>query len=116
MVKKWYCKQPHSLSTLPSRITDAFNNARDRVRYLESLAPHLKALQASPASSLSSIASDVLPALVGSVRQMEGLSRAYARSGYLGILFTKVIGQSVWAREVASVQTMDMIIKGPCLA
>ena len=70
------------------RLTDAFNNARDRVRYLEVLSPHLEALEAHP--SLPSLLATVLPALTSSVRHMEGLSRAYARSGYLGILFTKV--------------------------
>ena len=70
------------------RLTDAFNNARDRVRYLESLSPHLEALEAS--LSLPSTLSTLLPSITTAVRQMEGLSRAYARSGYLGILFTKV--------------------------
>ena len=70
------------------RLTDAFNNARDRVRYLEVLSPHLEALEAHP--SLPSLLTTVLPALTSSVKHMEGLSRAYARSGYLGILFTKV--------------------------
>lgn len=79
-----------SYSLFPCRITDAFNNARDRVRYLEALSPHLEALQSSPPPPPSTVVSTILPALVASVRQMEGLSRAYARSGYLGVLFTKV--------------------------
>ena len=70
------------------RLTDAFNAARDRVRYLEALSPHLEALDGTP--SLSSLLSSLLPAIMASVKQMEGLSRAFARSGYLGILFTKV--------------------------
>ena len=70
------------------RLTDAFNTARDRVRYLESLSPHLEALEASP--SLPTLLSSLLPALVAGVKKMEGISRALARSGYLGILFTKV--------------------------
>lgn len=56
--------------------------------YLESLSPHLEALEANP--PLPSILSSLLTAISTSVKQMEGLSRAYARSGYLGILFTKV--------------------------
>lgn len=77
---RYYC--------LSYRLTDAFNNARDRVRYLESLSPHLEALEANP--PLPSILSSLLTAISTSVKQMEGLSRAYARSGYLAILFTKV--------------------------
>ncbi len=69
--------------TYPIRITDAFNNSRDRVRYLEALAPHLEALLSTPLTP-------TLTALMTTVKQMDGLSRAYARSGYLGILFTKV--------------------------
>lgn len=65
------------------RITDAFNNSRDRVRYLEALAPHLEALLSTPLTP-------TLTALLTTIKQMDGLSRAYARSGYLGILFTKV--------------------------
>jgi hypothetical protein len=80
VLKKW--------KTTDSQLTDAFNTARDRVRYLESLSPHLEALEASP--SLPSILSSLLPALVAGVKKMEGISRALARSGYLGILFTKI--------------------------
>ena len=73
------------------RLTDAFNNARDRVHYLETLSPHLEALHSSlPPPSPSTVTTTILPALGAAMRQMEGLSRAYARSGYLGILFTKV--------------------------
>ena len=70
------------------RITDAFNNARDHVRYLQALAPHLEALQSNP--TIQSVTSSILPAFTAAVKQLDGLSRAYARSGYLGILFVKV--------------------------
>ena len=72
------------------RITDAYNNARDRVRYLENLSPHLELLETSPPPNPSNITSSTLPALASAFKQMDGLSRVYARSGYLGILLTKV--------------------------
>ena len=71
------------------RITDAFNTARDRVHYLDMLSPHLEALEA-PSSSPHTLTSSILPALTTTVKRNEGQSRVYARSGYLGILFTKV--------------------------
>ena len=79
VVSNYYC-----------RLTDGFNNARDRVRYLEALSPHLEALEASPPPPLSTVVTNILPALISTVKQMEGLSKTYARTGYLGILFTKV--------------------------
>lgn len=86
------------------RLTDAFNAARDRVRYLESLSPHLEALESSP--SLPSLLSSLLPALVTGVKKMEGISRALARSGYLGILFTKV------ERQHFDLQLCNHILQG----
>lgn len=71
------------------RITDAFNNTRDRVRYLEALSPHLETLFSS--SSPLTVVTTTLPSLATTMKQMEGLSRSYARSGYLGILFIKVL-------------------------
>ena len=72
------------------RITDAYNNARDRVRYLEALSPHLEVLRTNPPPSPSSVVSSTLPALASVFRQMDGLTRVYARSGYLGVILTKV--------------------------
>ena len=72
------------------RITDAYNNARDRVRYLETLSPHLESLSASPPPTPSTVIANVLPALGSAFRQMDGLSRVYARTGYLGVILTKV--------------------------
>lgn len=84
------CPDARYTHLLSYRITDAFNNARDRVHYLEALSPHLDPLGAGPPPSPSQIISITLPSLMVTMKQMEGVSRVYARSGYLGILFLKV--------------------------
>ena len=71
-----------------SSITDAANVTKDRVKYLEALRRHFEQLyyDATPAS----IVNGALPGLMNSVKQMDSISRFYARGGYLGLLFTKV--------------------------
>ena len=70
-------------------ITDAFNETKDKVKYLESLRKYFDQLNVG--SSLVNICSTTLPGLMASVRQMDAISRYYARNGYLGLLFSKVI-------------------------
>lgn len=70
-------------------ITDAFNETKDKVKYLESLRKYFDQLNVG--SSLVNICSNTLPGLMASVRQMDSISRYYARNGYLGLLFSKVI-------------------------
>ena len=70
------------------------------MRYLEALSPHLEVLQASPAPSPSNVTASILPGLATAIKQMDGLSRAYARSGYLGILFTKVTGKVIMSNDM----------------
>ena len=77
-----------SVAVLSLRLTDAFNASRDKVFYLSSLLPHCESILA--AVSPSSINSDSLPALIAGMRQLEGLSRAFAKSGFLGIILRKV--------------------------
>ena len=74
------------------RITDAFNTIRDRVRYLEALSPHLESLEREGLAPLSPrhVTSSILPSLMATMKQMEGVSKVYAHSGYLGILCIKV--------------------------
>ena len=69
-------------------ITDAFNETKDKVKYLESLHKYFDQLHVG--NSLVNICSNTLPGLMASVRQMDAISRYYARSGYLGLLFSKV--------------------------
>lgn len=71
-------------------ITDAMNDTKDKVRYLESLKRPLEQLYhgATPAT----IMGQAIPTLMHSVKQMDSVSRFYARQGFLGLLFTKVRG------------------------
>lgn len=64
------------------------NETKDKVRYLESLKRHLDQLYngATPANIINS----ALPGLINTVKQMDSISRFYARQGFLGLLFTKV--------------------------
>lgn len=83
------------LDFLFPRITDAMNDTKDKVKYLESLRRHFDQLyqDATPAS----IINNAIPGIVNSVRQMDSISRYYARIGFLGIVFTKITNQLVLA-------------------
>ena len=83
------------LDFLFPRITDAMNDTKDKVKYLESLRRHFDQLyqDATPAS----IINNAIPGIVNSVRQMDSISRYYARTGFLGIVFTKITNQLVLA-------------------
>ncbi len=73
---------------LKKRITDAQNECRDKVKFLESLRRPLDQFyqDATPYTCISS----ALPNLCTAMRTIESVSRYYARQGYLGLLFTKV--------------------------
>ena len=70
-------------------ITDAFNEMKDKVKYLDSLKRYFEQLYL-PNITVSTLSNSVLPGLMATVRQMDAISRYYARTGYLGVLFTKV--------------------------
>lgn len=76
-------------------ITDAMNDTKDKVKYLESLRRHFDQLyhDATPAS----IINNAIPGITNSVRQMDSISRYYARTGFLGLMFTKITNQLVLA-------------------
>ncbi|CAH1799095.1 unnamed protein product [Owenia fusiformis] len=85
LLKKW--------KTIDAGITDAMNETKDKVKYMESLKRHLDQLyQGATPSSIMSVA---LPGLTNSVKQMDSISRFYARGGFLGLLFTKITNQLV---------------------
>ena len=64
------------------------NDTKDKVRYLESLKRHLDELYGS--ATPISIMNSALPNIMTAIKQMESVSRYYARQGFLGLLFTKV--------------------------
>ena len=79
----------HNLTLLCfGRITEAVNETKDKVKYMDSLRRHIDQLYhgATP----QSIMQPALPGLVNNVKQMDSISRYYSRSGFLGIFFTKV--------------------------
>ncbi|XP_052089132.1 uncharacterized protein LOC127725852 isoform X10 [Mytilus californianus] len=87
LLKKW--------KVVDASITDAMNDTKDKVKYLESLRRHFDQLyhDATPAS----IINNAIPGITNSVRQMDSISRYYARTGFLGIVFTKITNQLVLA-------------------
>ena len=78
----------HVLSQMHHRLTDSLNDTKDKVKYLESLKRHFDQLyhDATP----HSIINTAIPGLTNSMKQMDAISRFYARSGFLGIVLTKV--------------------------
>ena len=78
----------HVYVCLCYRITDAMNETKDKVRYLESLKRHFDLLYTDATPSI--IINTALPGLINTVKQMDSVSRFYARQGFLGLLFTKV--------------------------
>ncbi|XP_076466964.1 uncharacterized protein LOC143298129 [Babylonia areolata] len=76
-------------------LTDGLNDTKDKVKYLESLKRHFDQLynEATP----HSIINTAIPGLTNSIKQMDAISRYYARTGFLGIILTKVTNQLVMA-------------------
>lgn len=65
------------------------NETKDKVRYLESLRRHFDLLYGEATPSI--IINSALPGFINTVKQMDSVSRFYARQGFLGLLLTKVI-------------------------
>lgn len=75
-------------------ITDAVNETKDKRKFLESIARFLEQLQPSPGAAAVSprtLIDNVIPQLMAALKQMDSVSRHFARSGFLGYLFTKVL-------------------------
>nr|CAB3238689.1 dynein gamma chain, flagellar outer arm-like [Phallusia mammillata] len=77
--------------TVDTSITDAQNETKDKVKYLEALRRHLEQLhhEMNPVSAINII----MPTLTGAIRQMDSISKFYARTGYLGLLCMKIGNQ-----------------------
>ncbi|XP_048577711.1 dynein axonemal heavy chain 8 isoform X3 [Nematostella vectensis] len=87
VLKRW--------KSMDASITDALNETKDKVRYLESLRKYFDQLYSG--APVGTICSNTLPGLMATVRQMDAVSRFYARNGYLGLLFSKITNQLVTA-------------------
>ncbi|XP_070190368.1 uncharacterized protein [Littorina saxatilis] len=87
LLKKW--------KATDAALTDGLNDTKDKVKYLESLKRHFDQLyhDATP----HSIINNAIPGLTNSMKQMDAISRYYARTGFLGIILTKVTNQLVMA-------------------
>jgi len=85
VLKRW--------KVIDTGITDAQNECRDKVKFLETLRRSIDQFyhEATPMSCVVT----ALPGLCTAMRAVESVSRYYARQGYLGLLFTKVTNQLV---------------------
>ncbi|XP_052242570.1 uncharacterized protein LOC127852659 [Dreissena polymorpha] len=88
LLKKW--------KAIDAAITDGMNDTKDKVKFLESLKRHFDQLY-SMDTTPASIINNAIPGLVNSVKQMDSISRYYSRTGFLGLMFTKVTNQLVMA-------------------
>ncbi|CAL1527205.1 unnamed protein product [Lymnaea stagnalis] len=87
LLKKW--------KMTDANITDSLNDTRDKVKYLDSLKRYFDQMyQDATPTTILSIA---IPGLINTMKQMDSVSRFYARTGFLGILLTKVTNQLVQA-------------------
>ncbi|XP_041355189.1 dynein gamma chain, flagellar outer arm-like isoform X3 [Gigantopelta aegis] len=87
LLKKW--------KSVDASITDAMNDTKDKVKYLESLRRAFDHMyhEATP----HSIMNIAIPGLTNSIKQMDSVSRYYGRVGFLGLILTKVTNQIVMA-------------------
>ncbi|XP_025098007.1 LOW QUALITY PROTEIN: dynein gamma chain, flagellar outer arm-like [Pomacea canaliculata] len=87
LLKKW--------KATDAVLTDGLNDTKDKVKYLESLKRHFDHLynDATPYTIINT----ALPGLTNSIKQMDSISRYYARTGFLGIFMAKVTNQLVTA-------------------
>lgn len=79
--------------TIDAGLTDAFNDVKDRNKYLESLQSSFEQLQHE--SSLFQLSCNVLPDLLSGIRQLDSVSRFFAKNGFLGSLLAKVCHQLI---------------------
>ena len=70
------------------RITDASNEIKDKVKYLENLRKYFEQLHHE--KKLTNVLNTILPSIMSNIRQMDSVSKFFAKSGFLGILFCKV--------------------------
>jgi dynein heavy chain len=82
-LKKW--------RTLDNQITDAANEAKDNVKYLEALEKYLDPLYDGNTDTII----DGLPALLNNVKMMHTIARYYNTSERMTTLFCKITNQMI---------------------
>ena len=70
-------------------MTECFNDARDKGKYLEALNRFFVQMS-SAAISPSEMVDTVVPQLFQHVKNLESLSKHYARTGFLGLIIFQV--------------------------
>lgn len=71
------------------RLTEAYNGCKDKVWYLTSIQTQMDLIQS--AVSVSILTNELVPSLSAIIKQMDGLSRLYAKTGYIAVVLKKVI-------------------------
>eukprot|EP01047_Picozoa_sp_COSAG01_P062772 COSAG01_NODE_8035_length_2947_cov_3.654846_1_plen_857_part_10 len=82
-LKKW--------RTLDNQITDAANEAKDNVKYLQTLEKYLEPLYSGTTQSIV----DGLPALMNNVKMMHTIARYYNTSERMTTMFCKITNQMI---------------------
>ena len=70
-------------------ITEATNEAKDKVAYLKAVGRHFEPLYSDTATPFS-VANTVLPAMCQTIKHLDGMSQKYAENGFLGLILSKV--------------------------
>jgi len=78
------------------------NDTKDKVKFLESLKRHFDQLY-SMDTTPASIINTAIPGLANSVKQMDSISRYYSRTGFLGLMFTKVEYFASWCTPLVDI-------------
>ena len=84
------------------------NDTKDKVKFLESLKRHFDQLY-SMDTTPASIINTAIPGLANSVKQMDSISRYYSRTGFLGLMFTKVEYFASWFTPLVDITGCRLI-------
>ena len=76
------------------RITDALNEAKDRLKFMTSLSRQFEEFYSSNSTPVS-VCEGAIPSLMNALIQADSVSRFHARSGFLGLLLAKLTNQLI---------------------
>ncbi|XP_052821623.1 dynein axonemal heavy chain 5 isoform X2 [Octopus bimaculoides] len=83
MLRKW--------KFVDSGISEAINESRDKVKYLEFIKSHLLELQNTCCPEF--VMHTVIPNIIAAIKKQDSLTRHFARSGFLTLLLQKIANQ-----------------------